>query len=431
MTRDKRLIRGARTAASALLTLFLGVFAGMYPGADAAQAAAPASTAAAHTATPSNVQHACGAVGEGQARCLALVRTDVHGGRGVRGRAAKAAGLSASDQTLPDGYGPADLRSAYNLPSTGGQDQTIALVDAYDDASAEADLAVYRATYGLPACTTDNGCFRKVDQRGAADPLPPQEAELGWGTEVALDLDMASAACPQCHILLVEADNETDSNLAASVDTAVALGATEVSNSYGVTESHRSLGFAKDYTHPGVAIVASSGDFGYTVPTEPAVYPSVVSVGGTSLTRAATSRGWQESAWSNANSGCSAWFDKPSWQQDEDCPGRTVADVSADADPDTPLAIYDTSSPRRGGGGWGESGGTSASAPFVAGVIALAGNPSAFPDASRLYSATAASGLNDVVGGSNGNCAGDYLCTAVPGYDAPTGNGTPNGLSAF
>jgi hypothetical protein len=412
-----RQIRTARAAATALLVALA------IPAAGTAQAAGTA------TAQP-HVERACAPAPAGQARCLALVRTDFHGGLGVRGPAAKnRAGVTAADTALPKGYGPADLRAAYNLPSTGGEGQTIALVDAYDDPTAEADLAVYRSTYGLSACTTDNGCFRKVNQRGATAPLPASGASSGWAVETALDLEMASAACPQCHILLVEADEPSMADLAAAVDTSVALGATEVSNSYGGTEAHGTTTFAKYYSHPGVAVVASSGDSGYTVPTFPAAYPSVVAVGGTSLTRADNARGWQETAWSGSGSGCSAWVDKPAWQQDTDCPGRTIADVSAVADPDTGLAVYATSV-GRGSGGWTVVGGTSASAPYVAGVIALAGHPGAFPDASRLYSAPA-EGLNDVTGGSTGTCDGDYLCTAVPGYDAPTGNGTPNGLSAF
>ncbi|MFD0634744.1 hypothetical protein ACFQ9X_27580 [Catenulispora yoronensis] len=174
----------------------------------------------------------------------------------------------------------------------------MAIVDAGDDPTAEADLAVYRSTYGLPPCTTANGCFKKVNERGAATPLPQ---DMGWGVEIALDLDMVSAACPQCKILLVEGDQPTMDDLGASVNTAVALGATEVSNSYGGTEGGDVLSGAAYYTHPGVAIVASSGDYGYGVPSAPAVYPSVVSVGGTSLTKAAgTARGWTESAWIGA-----------------------------------------------------------------------------------------------------------------------------------
>jgi len=377
-----------------------------------------------------NVKDACAAAKPGYARCLAEMRTDVHEGTGVRGPAASARGAAAA---LPQGYGPADLRSAYKLPTTGGANQTVAIVDAGDDPTAEADLAVYRSTYGLPACTTANGCFHKVNQRGAATPLP---ADQGWGVEEALDLDMVSAACPECHILLVEGDSASFDDLGASENEAVALGANEVSNSYGGTEANGVAAYAADYTHPGVAIVASSGDSGYGIPSVPAEFSSVVAVGGTSLTKAANSRGWSESAWFGAGSGCSAWVDKPAWQTDANCPGRMIADVAADADPQTGPAIYVTDTPDLQGlpSGWSVVGGTSASSPFIAGVIALAGNPAKYADASAFYAPAAKSGLNDVVGGTNGifqDCGGDYQCNAVTGYDGPTGMGTPNGLSAF
>jgi hypothetical protein len=367
-----------------------------------------------------NVRSVCGLAKPGQARCFAEVRTDVHGGKGVRGQVAGAAAA------LPQGLGPADLRSAYKLPAVGGQGQTVAIVDAGDDATAEADLAVYRTTYGLPACTTANGCFHKVNQRGAAIPLP---ADQGWGVEIALDLDMASAACPQCRILLVEADTSFFSDLGPSVNTAVNLGANEVSNSYGGTESNGDQAIEPYYIHPGVAILASSGDNGYGVPITPAAFPSVVAVGGTSLTKAANARGWTETAWQGAGSGCSAWFAKPAWQTDPNCPGRMIADVAADADPQTGPAVYGTTD---GLTGWGVIGGTSASSPYLAGVIALAGHPQRFPDASYLYSHTG--GLYDVVDGTNNeglDCGGDYQCNAVVGYDGPTGLGTPHGLGAF
>jgi hypothetical protein len=397
-----------------------------------AAAVAPANAgSAAHSKTVSNVKNVCGAARPGFDRCFAQIRTDVHEpahiGRvaGVKGAAAAAA--------VPAGFGPADLRSAYKLPATGGANQTVAIVDAGDDPTAEADLAVYRSTYGLAPCTTANGCFSKVNERGAATPLP---ADVGWGVEEALDLDMVSAACPQCKILLVEADQPTGDDLGVSVDTAVKLGATEVSNSYGATESGLTPSDAAYYTHPGVAIVASSGDSGYGVPAEPAVFSSVISVGGTSLTKDSSARGWSETAWYGAGSGCSAWVDKPAWQTDANCPGRMVSDVAADADPQTGPAIYVTDTPDLEGlpSGWNVVGGTSASSPFIAGVIALAGNPAKYADASSFYAPAAQTGLNDVVGGTNGlfqDCGGDYQCNAVTGYDGPTGMGTPNGLSAF
>jgi subtilase family serine protease len=391
----------------------------------------PASAATPGKPVPSRVRDVCGTAAPGSARCFAEVRTDVHGGTGVRGPAAKQAGKAA----LPAGYGPADLRSAYKLPSTGGAKQTVAVVDAGDDPAAEADLAVYRKTYGLPACTTANGCFHKVNQAGKPSPLPPDQ---GWAVEIALDLDMVSASCPSCHLLLVEGDDSTFDGLGKSENTAAKLGATEISNSYGGTEQNGLNAYAAYYRHPGVAIVASSGDDGYGIPNTPAVYQSVIAVGGTSLTKAkGTARGWKETAWGNqyggAGSGCSAWIAKPAWQKDKNCAGRMVADVAADADPVTGPAVYDTD-PNGADGtvGWIQVGGTSASSPFIAGVIALAGNPGTFPNASSFYRHTTA--LNDVVGGNNGlgvDCGGDYQCNGVHGYDGPTGNGTPNGIKAF
>lgn len=362
-----------------------------------------------------NVVPACGPAAPGFVRCFALVRTDVHGGKGVR-----------SASSPPPGYGPADLRSAYSLPATGGAGQTIAIVDGGDDLTAEADLAVYRQTYGLPPCTTANGCFRKANQNGAASPLPP---DLGVNVEISLDLDLASAACSACRLLLVEGDRPTLPDLAAAVNGAVAAGADEVSNSYGLPEYNGMQALEADYDHPGVAILASSGDSGYGIPSYPAVFPTVIAVGGTTLRKASNTHGWSERAWNGAGSGCSGWIAKPSWQHDPNCPDRMTADVAADADPQTGPAFYDTDNQ---GPGWLVGGGTSAAAPFVAGVIALAGNPQAFPNASYLY--THAKALHDITTGNNVtsfDCGGDYQCNAIPGYDGPTGNGTPNGIAAF
>jgi len=384
----------------------------------AAAALLPATATATTIAPVTPYRAVCPTAAPGQARCLAQIRTDIHGGMGVRGAAAHTA-------ALPSGYGPADLASAYHLPNTGGSGQTVGIVDAGDDANAEADLAVYRATFGLPACTTANGCFRKVNQNGATSPLPPDQ---GWGVEISLDLDMVSAACPRCHIVLVEADQPSFDSLAAAENTAVAAGADEVSNSYGAEEQNGMQPFQAAYHHPGVAILASSGDSGYGIPSFPAVFPGVIATGGTSLTRASNARGWTETAWNGAGSGCSAWIDKPNWQTDPNCPGRMTADIAADADPATGPAVYDA----HDGFGWIVVGGTSAASPFLAGVIGLAGNPGRYADASYFYSHT--SSLNDITSGTNGvsvDCGGDYQCNSVPGYDGPTGNGTPNGIAAF
>ncbi len=400
----------------------IALFAGLAAPAAAAPAAGVAgagaagapTTAAPRTGAPATSRAACASAPAGHARCFALVKS---------GRATRAATPAAP----PAGYGPADLVDAYNLPArTRGRGQTVAVVDAFDNPNAEADLAVYRATFGLPPCTTANGCFRKVNQRGATAPLP--DTDVGWGVEISLDLQMVSAACPRCHILLVEADDSLIDTLAASVDTAVRLGATEVSNSYGADEFGGMTDFAASYRHPGVPITASTGDFGFAIPSFPAVLTSVVAVGGTSLKRADNRRGWTETAWAGAGSGCSAWIDKPRWQHDRNCPMRTTSDVSAVADSDPGLAVYDTFG-LGPDNGWITVGGTSASAPFIAGVFALAGNGRHINDASFLY--THRHHLNDVIGGSNGFCGDDYLCTGLPGYDAPTGLGTPNGTGAF
>jgi subtilase family serine protease len=325
----------------------------------------------------------------------------------------------------PSGYGPASLQAAYNLPSSsGGSGQTVAIVDAYDDPNAEADLAVYRSQYGLSACTTANGCFKKVNQTGGTS-YP--RGDSGWAEEISLDLDMVSAACPNCKILLVEASSATMTNLGTAVNTAVRLGAKYVSNSYGGSESSSDSTYDSSYfNHPGVAITVSSGDNGYG-PEYPAASKYVTAVGGTSLKTSSTARGWTDTVWSGAGSGCSSYDAKPTWQTDSGCAKRTVADVSAVADPNTGVAVYDS---YRQATGWMVFGGTSASAPLIAATYALAGAPSSgsYP-ASFPYAHTSA--LYDVTSGSNGTCSGSYLCTGTTGYDGPTGLGVPNGTAAF
>jgi subtilase family serine protease len=370
--------------------------------------------AAALLALPASARAAshrvCGDPKPLHAACLAEVVTTAPGSAQPRAQAA------------PSGYGPADLQSAYGLPATGGAGRTIAIVDAYDDPTAEADLGVYRSAYGLPACTTANGCFRKVNQSGGSSP-PAKDG--GWAQEISLDLDMASATCPACRILLVEANDSSFTNLGTGVNTAAALGASAIANSYGGSEFSQETrnAYAGYFNHPGIAITVSSGDAGYGVEF-PAASPYVTAVGGTSLSRAGTARGWTESAWSGAGSGCSRYVAKPSWQHDSGCLRRTVADVSAVADPQTGVAVYDSTA-YQGASGWMVFGGTSASAPIVAGAYAQGGGSSP----SLPYSSPGA--LWDVTSGSNGLCSPAYLCTAGAGYDGPTGLGTPHGAAAF
>lgn len=353
-----------------------------------------------------------GPVPAGTVRCHALVRTDSSGTPLIAGS--------------PAGYGPSQLRSAYQLPSgTAGAGQTIAIVDAYDNPKAESDLGVYRSQFGLPPCTTANGCFRKVNQNGAAGSYP--RADRGWSQEIALDLDMVSAICPNCRILLVEATSSSLANLGAAVNTAAKLGANGISNSYGASEFSSETNYEAYYNHPGVAITVSSGDSGYGVEF-PAASQYVTAVGGTSLTTASNTRGWSETAWSGAGSGCSAYVTKPAWQTDAGCSRRTVADVSAVADPSTGVAVYDSYS-YQGYSGWLVFGGTSVAAPIAASVYALAGNTASLTYGSYPYSHS--SSLFDVASGSNGTCRASYLCTAEGGYDGPTGLGTPNGSGGF
>ncbi|MEE4542441.1 carboxypeptidase regulatory-like domain-containing protein [Streptomyces sp. V4-01] len=401
---------------------------------------------------PVSVEPACGTPKPGHFSCFALRRTDHTASLGVqRGApAGDTSGDASGAAAAPDGYAPADLRSAYALPADGGAGTTIAVVDAYDDPNAEADLAVYRQQYGLPACTADSGCFRKADEHGGA--AYPASDE-GWAGEISLDLDMVSAVAPQAHILLVEADSSLSDDLGTAVDTAVSLGAKYVSNSWGgYGDSTDDLAYDEAYfNHPGVAVVFSSGDDGYGV-SYPASSPYVTSVGGTSLVRDGSARGWDESVWNGVTehadgphwgatgSGCSAVEPKPAFQSAVDCAGRSVADVSAVADPATGVAVYNSFSDA----GWNVYGGTSAAAPIIAGVYALAGDPVAgtYPAA---YPYQRSGALNDVTRGDDASCPDSslcgygttpdctpaYTCQAQPGYDGPTGLGTPQGVTAF
>jgi subtilase family serine protease len=322
----------------------------------------------------------------------------------------------------PTGFNPADLQAAYNL-AAGGAGATVAIVDAYDDPNAESDLSVYRNQFGLPACTTSNGCFKKINQNGGST---PPRANASWAEEISLDLDMVSAICPSCHILLVEASSNSFANLATAVDRAAGTsGVIAISNSYGGGEYSGEVSDQSHFNHAGIAVTASSGDAGYGVEF-PAASRYVTAVGGTHLTRSGSS--WNETAWSGAGSGCSAYITKPSWQSDAGCGNRTVADVSAVADPNTGVSVYDTYG-LRPRGGWLVFGGTSVASPIIASVYALAGNTGSISYGSFSYSHTGS--LFDVLSGSNGSCGGSYLCTSGGGYDGPTGNGSPRGTGAF
>jgi hypothetical protein len=382
--------------------------------------AAPASstttaTTTQSTSTPATTVPACDqTVAPGTATCYALRRTN-----GVH--------PSVAPDATPSGYGPSSLLSAYNLTSAaGGSGETVGIVDAYDDPNAESDLATYRSQYGLAACTTANGCFKKVNESGSTSGLPT--ADSGWAGEISLDVDMVSAICPKCHVLLVEATSASIADLGTSVNTAVSLGAKFVSNSYGGSEDgSESSSDSSYYHHAGVAVTASTGDSGYGI-SYPASSPYVTAVGGTSLSTASNTRGWSETAWTDAGSGCSSDEAKPSFQSGvtTGCTRRADADVSAVADPNTGVAVYQT----YGASGWQVYGGTSVSSPVIASVYALAGTPGS-SDTPAAYPYSHTGNLNDVTSGSNGSCSTAVLCTAGTGWDGPTGLGTPNGTAAF
>ena len=350
----------------------------------------------------------------GYAACNAHVVTD------ARGIIQLGKGVTANALTAPYGYSPASLRSAYRITGTGSSTTTVAVVDAYGYPNAERDLNIYRSQYGLPACTTANGCFRKVNQSGGTS-YPPMD--VGWAQETALDLDMVTAMCPGCHILLVQASTASYSALAAAVNTAARLGAHAISNSYGGGESGSSY-YEAAYNHPGIAITASSGDDGYGVEF-PASSPHVTAVGGTTLKHAYNTRGWSETVWKGAGSGCSTTYAKPTWQTDGLCRRRTVADVAAVADPNTGVAVFGPTSSTSAG--WMIFGGTSVAAPVVAGIYGVNGAAVSYGHDPYNHK----SSLFDVTAGTNGSCGGTYLCTGSVSYDGPTGLGTPNGPAAF
>jgi subtilase family serine protease len=348
-----------------------------------------------------------------------------------RPQAAVNRAMAAGRTSRPQGLSARAIQAAYRLPARRSSHQTVAVSIAFDTPRLAHFLAVYRKQFGLPKCTAAGGCFRKLNQRGKASPLPPSGAGTGWDLEATLDVSMISVACPHCRIVVVEANDPGDVNLARTDDTAARLGAQVISNSYGQRENGFALAQAKAYRHPGHTIVASAGDLGFTAANFPADLATVTSVGGTKLARAANKRGWRERVWRDVQgaggSGCSAYVRKPAWQHDRHCSMRTVADVSAVA---TNVPVFN-----RTYGGWVTVEGTSISAPLVAGIYGLAGN-GARTGHRRLY--RHASSFFDITRGSNSYfesaaaaCGRDYLCVAKKGYDAPTGLGSPDGTRAF
>ena len=255
--------------------------------------AAAASAVSPLPASDYSVRSVCGLPAPGHARCLALELVPETPAARAR---THPLGMTRSAPITPgsaaegaDGLRPQDIHSAYVLPTTAPSAQTIALIDAYNDPTAESDLKVYDEEFGLPACTTGNGCFTKLNQQGNASPLP--ETEGGWALEISLDIEVAHATCQNCHILLVEAESSTSEDLEAAEDSAATAGATEISNSWAGGEPTRDRAA---FNHPGVVITASAGDNGYLnwdapeanergFVNYPASSPHVIAVGGTRL----------------------------------------------------------------------------------------------------------------------------------------------------
>jgi len=342
-------------------------------------------------------------------------------------------------------YSPTYLRSAYNVTklsatSNAGAGRVVAVVDAFDNPNLFSDLNYYRAYFGMSPCvagvvsTSNLGCvFQKVNESGQGAPLPA--VNKSWGIEAAIDVEMVSALCANCQILVVDASTSAMSDLGASVNTAVRLGATVVSNSYGSAEYPSEVTDSQSYfDHPGVAVVAAAGDSGYGVQF-PAASPSVVSVGGTTLTQSSDFglRSGIETTWSGTGSGCSLYEPKPAWQHDTLCAHRTLNDVAAVANPKTGVWAYDAST----GPAMFIAGGTSVSAAVVSSLYALSTSswPVGLSPAQALY--RHASLLYHVGAGANAAC-GTYLCDASASqglYNGPTGVGTfggsPSALAAL
>jgi subtilase family serine protease len=379
--------------------LALGSLAAVLPGASAS------------TTQSSSGNHAvrvCAAHPKpGYASCHALAIADASGK------------IVQASQPIAAAFTPSDVQKAYNLKGLKSGGRTVAIVDAFAYPTLEADLAAYRDFYKLPKCTTKNGCLTVIGQDGGK---PPSQVDSGWDLEQALDLDMVSAACPDCKILMVESDTNTFKNLGAAVNQAAKTkGVVAISNSYGADGFDGKNKSA--YDHPGIAITASTGDHGYQDASAPASFTSVIAVGGTSIVPDGSSRGYNETVWSGAGSGCSD-KNKPAKYQDTKatkCKGDAMADVSGPANPGAGgLSIYFT-------GHFTTVGGTSESSPMIAAIFGLSGKTQGYPGS---YIWDNPKKLYDITSGSNGSC-GAPLCTAGKGWDGPTGLGTPNGAGAF
>ena len=474
----------------------------------------PSMAAASVSPLPSSdytVRAVCARAARGRGGCLALQlvpRTAAARARKHPLGMIRSAPLAApSPGAGAFGLRPQDLHAAYDLPSSASGAQTVALVDAYNDPTAEADLKAYDEEFALPACTAGNGCFKQVNQNGEAGnpPFPKTTKELetarkgsraareeaeeatGWDLEISLDIEVTHATCESCEILLVESNSPSYEDLEDAEKSAATLGAGEISNSWAGPEVGETpeLESASPFNHKGIVITAAAGDDGYLnwdaeeesergYVSFPASSPHVVAVGGTRLSLGAGSAWAGETVWNGdgaTGGGCSVVFAAQPWQQSvSDWSGvgcgtkRAVADVSADADPYTGVAVRDTSpeceyryeeAKVKHVLYWCTIGGTSVASPLIASTFALAGgaNGVEYPAKTLYQNQVKSTGsLHDVATGSNGectkpfsetglsgcttaeeatSCASKAICVAGTGYDGPTGVGTPDGIDAF
>jgi uncharacterized protein (TIGR03382 family) len=402
------------------ITAVLGLFVGLVPSGCVADPGGDITSAAQQDLTlraevsldqPFDNQIQTGSVCSGAGRrCFAHAR-------------ATAEGFVQAD-AVPQGFGAADLQAAYKIPTTITGTPTVAIVDAYGYPQLESDLAAYRTQYGLPACSVANGCLKIVNQTGGATLPAAPPANDDWTIETALDVDMASAACPSCKILVVQADDDQGNGLDIAQNAAAMLGAAVISNSWGGPEqAGQSLAGEEAYfNHPSIAVFVSSGDNGYNDagqgPDYPATSAYTIAVGGTHLVKDATARGWTETAWTSGGSACSLSIAKPAYQTNSGCTFKATTDIAAVGDPQTGVAVYNSRN-----GGWTVVGGTSASSPLVAAIFAATGNGM---HTSGSFVKDNVAKLYDVTSGTNGTCTNAILCHAGAGWDGPTGYGTPN-----
>lgn len=379
-------------------------------------------------------RHVCDAPKRGQAQCMVEVSLNANG----QPLTAKPAGAGS--------YGPTQFHTAYNLPctpngavasicstpSTYGP-QTIAIVDAGNFSSGTAGLDTsledYDDFYGIPACSTTNGCLDVVNQSGGSSPLP---SDAGWSDEIALDVETAHMVCQTCQILLVEADDALITDLATAEETAASFNPVAISDSWGTNADES--GLDADFDHPGIAVVAATGDSGSVSSGAdwPADNPDVVAVSGTTLQLNADNTWDSETVWADSGGGCSDLYSAPSWQTALSSWGangcgtfRAFGDVSADGDPNTGAAINID-------GTWEEAGGTSLSTPLIASMYALTGGVSSGTVASSVpYTAFTNSDFHDITSGDDCTVNNTTFCTAATGFDEPSGLGSPDGISGF